>query len=151
MVQDVEAGSITPLEAVDKTYQPTIVQGEGYLEFTIAARFEMYGRSQMALDIEGKAIRTFKRSNYNPVLVNALVKSYRWNRQLDSGQVTITDLAKQERRDRTYISRMVNLMILAPDIISSILTGTQPATMQLQHLTATLPIEWHKQKQLLKF
>ena len=107
MVQDVEAGSITPLEAVDKTYQPTIVQGEGYLEFTIAARFEMYGRSQMALDIEGKAIRTFKRSNYNPVLVNALVKSYRWNRQLDSGQVTITDLAKQERRDRTYISRMV--------------------------------------------
>jgi len=26
-----------------------------------------YGRSQLALDAEGKAIRTFKRSNYNLV------------------------------------------------------------------------------------
>lgn len=124
---------------------------EGHLEITIAARFELYGRHQIALDAEGRAIRTFKRSNYNPVLVNALVKSYRWNRQLDGGQITISALAKQERRDRTYISRVVNLMMLAPDIISSILTGTQPATMQLQHLTANLPIEWHKQKHALKF
>ncbi len=150
-VQDVEAGSITPLESVDKSYQPTIVQGEGYLEITIAARFEVYGRSQMALDAEGKPIRAFKKSNYNPVLVNALVKSYRWNRQLDDGQITISDLAKQEGRDRTYIARIVNLMMLAPDIISSILTGTQPATMHLQDLTTNLPIEWHRQKQLLKF
>lgn len=127
------------------------MQGEDYLEIAIAARFELYGRSQIALDAEGKAIRTFKRSNYNPVLVNALVKSYRWNRQLDSGQITISDLAKQEGRDRTYVSRVVNLMMLAPDIISSILTGTQPVTMQLQYLTANLPIEWHKQKQVLKF
>lgn len=147
----VEAGSIDHRERPDDSYRPTIVQGAGYIEITIAARFELYGRSQIALDAEGKAIRTFKRSNYNPVLVNALVKSYRWNRQLESGQITITDLAKQERRDRTYIARVVNLMMLAPDIISSILIGTQPATMQLQHLTANLPIEWHRQKQILKF
>ncbi len=148
---DVEAGSITPLEPVEKSYQPSIVQGEGYLEITIAARFEVYGRSQIALDAEGKPIRAFKKSNYNPVLVNALVKSYRWNRQLDSGEINITDLAKQEGRDRTYISRVVNLMMLAPDIISSILTGTQPATMHLRDLTANLPIEWHRQKQALRF
>ncbi len=150
-LKDIEAGSITPLELVDKTYQPTVVQGEGYLEITIAARFELYGRSQIALDAEGKPIRAFKKSNYNPVLVNALVKSYRWNRQLDDGQITISDLAEQEGRARTYVSRIVNLMLLAPDIIASILTGTQPATMQLQHLTANLPIEWHRQKQVLKF
>jgi hypothetical protein len=122
-----------------------------YIEITIAARFELYGRSQIALDADGRPIRAFKKSNYNPVLVNALVKSYRWNRQLAHGQITISDLAEQEGRARTYVSRIVNLMLLAPDIIASILTGTQPATMQLQHLTANLPIEWHKQKQVLKF
>lgn len=150
-LKDVEAGSITPLGSIDKSYQPIIVQGEGYLEITIAARFEVYGRSQMALDAEGKPIRAFKKSNYNQVLVNALVKSYRWSRQLDSGELTINELAKQEGKNRTYISRIANLMMLAPDIISSILTGTQPATMQLQHLTANLPIEWHRQKEVLKF
>lgn len=148
---EVDTGSVTPLEPVEKSYQPTILQAEEYLEITIPARFELYGRSQLALDAEGKPIRAFKKSNYNPVLVNALVKSYRWNRQLDSGQITISELAKQERRDRTYISRVVNLMLLAPDIISSILTGTQPVTMHLQDLTANLPIEWHRQKQVLKF
>lgn len=151
VLNEVEAGTISHAEQPDNSYRPIVMQGEGYLEITIAARFELYGRSQIALDAEGKAIRTFKRSNYNPVLVNALVKSYRWNRQLDGGDLTISDLAKRERASRTYVSRIVNLMMLAPDIISSILTGTQPATMQLQHLTANLPIEWHKQKQVLKF
>lgn len=105
----------------------------------------------MALDAEGKPIRAFKKSNYNPVLVNALVKSYRWNRQLEDGAITITDLAVQEGCARTYVGRIVNLMMLAPDIISSILTGTQPATMHLRDLVTNLPIEWHRQKQLLKF
>ncbi|MFZ4761805.1 MAG: hypothetical protein ACOYK8_03200 [Alphaproteobacteria bacterium] len=105
----------------------------------------------MALDAEGKPIRAFKKSNYNPVLVNALVRSYRWNRQLDDGQITISDLAKQEGHARTYIGRIVNLMMLPRDIISSILTGTQPATTHLKDLVMNLPIEWHRQKQILKF
>ncbi len=151
VLSEMESKDISHTEHPDISYLPILVQGDDYLEITIPARVALCGRRQLVLDAEGKAIRTFKRSNYNPVLVNALVKSYRWNRQLDSGQITITELAKQERRDRTYISRIINLMMLAPDIISSILTGTQPATMQLQHLTANLPIEWHKQKQALKF
>lgn len=151
VLNELGAGHMKPAEQSDMSYRPTVVQGEGYLEITIAARFELYGRSQMALDVEGRAIRTFKRSNYNPVLVSALVKSYRWNRQLDSGQITISDIAKREGLARTYVSRIVNLMMLAPEIISSILTGTQPTTIHLQNLTANLPIEWHRQKQVLKF
>lgn len=144
-------GHVVPLEPRDSSYRPTVTSGEGYLEITIAARFEVYGRTQIAVDADGKAIRTFKRSNYNPVLVNALVKSYRWNRLLDSGEITISELAKREGLARTYVSRIVNLMMLAPEIISSILTGAQPATMHLQDLTANLPVEWHRQKQVLKF
>lgn len=135
----------------DAGFIPHIAILENSIEITVRAKFQTYGRSQMALDEEGKPVRVFNKSSYNHTLVNALVKSYRWNRQLDSGQVTITKLAKQEGRDRTYISRIVNLMMLAPDIISSILTGTQPATMHLKDLTANLPIEWHRQKQALKF
>lgn len=141
-------GAVEKREAM---YQPNVFVGEGHLEITIPARFEIYGRSQLAVDVDGKVIRALKRSNYNPVLVSALVKSYRWNKQLDGGEVTITELAKQEGMGRTYISRIVNLMFLAPEIISSILTGTQPETMHLQDLIANLPVEWHRQKELLKF
>lgn len=151
VLDGIDVGDAPQMDQRETGYRPSVVQGDGYLEIIIPARFEVYGRTQLALDADGRPIRAFKKSNYNPVLVSALVKSYRWNRQLESGQVTITDLAKQERRDRTYVSRVVNLMYLAPEIISSILTGTQPATMHLQDLTANLPIEWHRQKQLLKF
>lgn len=41
-----------------------------------------------------------------------------------------------DTHNRTYISRILNLMMLAPDVIASILEGTQPLTMQLQDLTA---------------
>ena len=150
-LHDVEESSGSQIAHAEDGYLPTVTHGEGYLEITIAARFEVYGRSQIALDVEGKAIRTFKRSNYNPVLVNALVKSYRWNRHLDSGDLTISDLAKREGQSRTYVSRIVNLMMLSPDIISSILTGTQPLTLHLKDLTGNLPVEWHRQRQVLKF
>lgn len=92
---------------------------------------------------------TFKRSNYNQVLVNALVRSYQWNQLLESGKVSITDLAKREGRNRTHISRIVNLMYLAPEIIASILTGRQPETLHLKDLTKSLPIKWEDQRFLL--
>ncbi len=69
----------------------------------------------------------------------------------EAQHLTITELAKREGMGRTYISRVANLMYLAPEIISCILTGTQPTTMHLQDLIANLPVEWHRQKQLLKF
>lgn len=51
----IEAGSILPLGAIDKSYQPGVVQGEGYIEITIAARFEVYRTS----DLEGHLLIDF--------------------------------------------------------------------------------------------
>ncbi len=83
--------------------------------------------------------------------MNALVKSWRWNRLLETGEVTITELAQQVGMSRTYVSRIVNLMFLTPEILSGILTGSQPATLHLQDLIANLPVEWPSQKQVLCF
>ena len=135
----------------EEGYRPLVVQEERHLEITIPARFEVYGRSQIAVDGAGLPIRAFKRSNYNQVLVNALVRSYQWNQLLESGKTSVTELAKREGRSRTYISRILNLRYLAPEIIESILTGTQPETLHLKGLTQILPIEWHCQKRLLNF
>lgn len=103
------------------------------------------------MDGAGQPMRAFKRSNYNQVFVNALVRSYQWNQLLESGKTSVTELAKREGRSRTYISRIVNLRYLEPEIIESILTGTQPETLHLKGLTQILPIEWHCQKRVLNF
>lgn len=132
-------------------FKPQVVQGEAWVDIIIPAIFDTQGRSTVTVDAQGQPVKPVVKPNINPVLVNALVRSYRWNRQLESGAaLTIGTLAKREGRNRTYISRILNLMMLAPDVIASILEGTQPPTMQLQDLTASLPIEWHKQKHVLK-
>lgn len=123
-----------------------------HIDITISARFEVHGCTQHAVDEHNRPIRTAtKKAKHNPVLVNALLKSYRWNQQLERGETTITELAKQEGVGRTYISRLVGLMLLSPDIIASIIEGTQPATLHLNDLTENLPLEWHEQRRLLKF
>jgi hypothetical protein len=132
-------------------FKPQVVQGEAWVDIIIPAIFDTQGRSTVTVDAQGRPVKPVMKPNIKPVLVNALVKAYRWNQQLESGAaLTIGTLAKREGRNRTYISRILNLMMLAPDVITSILEGTQPPTMQLQDLTASLPIEWHKQKQVLK-
>ena len=140
------------IEALDLNIKPDVQIEVQHMEIMIPARFAVHGCTQHAVDEQNRPIRTAtKKAKHNPVLINALAKSCRWNQQLARGEATISELAKQERVSRTYISRMVGLMLLSPDIIASIMEGTQPATLHLNDLTANLPIEWHRQKQVLKF
>jgi site-specific DNA recombinase len=127
-------------------FLPWIEVGGQHLDITVAASFKTYGRTQLAVDAQGKPVQACSKTHINPTLVNALVKSYRWDRMLQQEQITLTELAKQEGIGRTYIARIVNLMFLAPDIITAILTGTQPPNLQLQDLVEEIPIEWELQR-----
>lgn len=130
---------------------PNVAIRDNHLELTIAAHFETYGRNQIAVNAQGKPVHIIKRTNHNQTLVNALVKSYRWNRMLDRGKTSITELAAEAGLGRTYVSRIVSLTLLAPDIVTAIMSGTQPATLQLQDLMENLPIEWDQQRETLSF
>ena len=63
---------------------------------------------------------------------------------LDEGvHATLEDLAKSEgRRDATYVSRVLRLTLLAPDIVEAILDGRQPAELQLDDLLEGFPVDW---------
>ena len=78
----------------------------------------------------------------------ALARGHRWLRQIESGKVTnISEIAKQEKVDRSYISRMVNLTTLAPDIVTAILDETLPDNISLFDLAVDTPLSWEAQRQ----
>ena len=56
------------------------------------------------------------------------------------------DIAKREGIDDSYVSRMVNLTTLAPDIIAAILDETLPAEVTLFALAAGTPLLWEEQR-----
>ena len=79
-------------------------------------------------------------------LVRALVRAHRWRRLLESGTyATISDLAKAEKVNDSYVCRMLRLNLLAPGIVEAILDGRQPKGLQLKDLLRNLPTEWTEQ------
>ena len=61
----------------------------------------------------------------------------------------IAAIAKAEGVDRSYISRMVNLTTLAPEIHPAILDETLPDTVSLFDLASDTPLSWEGQRELI--
>lgn len=74
----------------------------------------------------------------NPYLVNAIVKSFYYHRQIQNGK-TIEDLQIEERlKGSKYIRNIMNLKYISPDLTEQILNGTQPEELSLQRLIVSL-------------
>lgn len=80
-------------------------------------------------------------------LVKAVARAVRWRRMLESGQfATIKDLAAAEKINSSYVSRVLRLTLLAPDIVEAILDGRQPEGMTLPGLMEPFPVSWEDQR-----
>lgn len=79
-------------------------------------------------------------------LVKALARAFRWRRMMEAGQYgTINELAATEKINSSYVSRLLRLTLLAPNIVEAILDGRQPEGMTLPGLMEPFPVEWEQQ------
>lgn len=62
---------------------------------------------------------------------------------------TLVDLARAKRLAPSYVSGILRLTVLQPDIVEAILDGRQPAALQLNHLLKGFPLEWEGQRRSL--
>lgn len=82
-------------------------------------------------------------------LVRLVAKAHRWLKLLESGQFkTIKALAEKENVDNSYLSKVLRLTLLAPDIVRAILDGRQPAVMTWRELRKPFPLLWTEQRKL---
>ena len=80
-------------------------------------------------------------------LVKAVVRAHRWRHMLESGEYSSSaELAKAEKVNDSYLSRILRLTLIAPDIIEAILSGRQPRALQLDDLLKPLPAAWERQR-----
>ncbi len=82
-------------------------------------------------------------------MVKALARAFRWQRFLENGQyATIEEIAKAEKINTSYISRILRLTLLSPEIVEMILDGRQPTSMTLKSLQKSFPGDWEAQRQM---
>ena len=80
-------------------------------------------------------------------LIKALARAFRWKRMLDSGDfATIAELAEREGIAPSYMTRVLRLTLLAPDIVEAILNGKQGPEVTLARVLEAFPHSWSEQK-----
>ena len=79
-------------------------------------------------------------------LVKALARAFRWIRMLESGEfVTIAELAEREGIAPSYMTRVLRLTLLAPDIVEAILDRRQGPELTLAQALEPFPLAWQQQ------
>ena len=66
---------------------------------------------------------------------------------LETGRYgTIDELAAAEKINSSYVSRLLRLTLLAPDIVEAILDGRQAEGVTLPGPMEPFPVEWEEQR-----
>ena len=87
-------------------------------------------------------------SSADTTLVKALARAFRWRRLMEAGRfATIDELAASEKINSSYVSRLLRLTLLSPNIVEAILDGRQPEGMTLPGLMDGFSVDWSTQRE----
>jgi hypothetical protein len=108
------------------------------------------GARKVVVSPDGSVLPTAPRhvaTNADPSLLKALGRAFRWKRLLDDGiYASVSDIARAEKLDRTYVGDVVRLTLLSPVTVEAIVEGRQGEGVTLPSLLTAWPIEWINQQ-----
>jgi hypothetical protein len=96
-----------------------------------------------------------KAQKADPALLKAIARAHRWFDDLVTGRVaSMAEIGTREGLPKNYVSWLIRLAFLAPDIVEAIIQGNHPPELTAQTLITRridLPLEWQAQKTALEF
>lgn len=127
-----------------------VIASNDSMNVTIPIRIIRRGRRKAVTLPDGTAVQPRAWDNTPTQIQLALTRGHRWLAILESGKArNLTEVAEMEGMDRAYVSRMVNLTTLAPDIVAAILDESLPDHVTLFDLASGTPLLWDEQRALL--
>ena len=116
------------------------------LTVNIAITFQQQGGRKQIVAPPGEDIWSQQKSKPDNTMIKALARAHRWKKLLESdAYATVDDLAKAEKINASYISRVLRLTLLAPAIVEAILDGSQSADLKLDDILKPFPVYWVEQ------
>ena len=141
-----QAGSLEPCLADPA---PASHPGE-ILKLKVKARLQRIGR-EMKLIVHNAD----DRAAADPGLLRIVARAHDFQERLiQDPDLTVPAIASQERLTIGYLSRLLRLPSLAPDIVTAIINGKHPSELsakRLMRLALKLPTDWAGQRKLLGF
>jgi DNA invertase Pin-like site-specific DNA recombinase len=103
----------------------------GPLEVTINARL---ARSGLAVKLIGSNGRAAASAEPASKLIALIIRARTWWAELANGETDLSTLARCEQIGTSYISRVLRLNFLSPEIVEAILSGKQPVHLDAARL-----------------
>lgn len=111
--------------------------------FTIRKR----GGRKLVITPDGVAAAPAPRARFDSALLKALARGFRWRKLLETGDfATIEEVAASENINPSYVSRVLRMTLLAPEIVEAILAGRQPEGLTMARAMQPFPVEWRRQQ-----
>jgi hypothetical protein len=116
----------------------------------IPMRFQRRGGRKRIVAPDGNELAPARSSQPDGALVKALARAWRWQRMLDEGVYTsVSEIGDTENISKSYVSRILRLALLAPDIVQWILAGRTDHALMLEKLERPLPASWTEQRAVI--
>jgi len=107
--------------------------------------FTKRGGRKLIITPDGASTVLSSRPRIDNALIKALGRAYRWRKLLETGSfATVDELAAAEKINPSYVSRVLRLTLLAPEMVEAILDGRQPAELTLTVLMRPFSVEWNR-------
>ena len=114
--------------------------------------FRKRGGRKLVISPDGVATVAATRPRVDNTMIKALARAFRWRKLLETGAfATVEEIAAAEKINPSYVSRVLRLTLLAPDIVEAILDGRQPADMTLAVLMKPFAVVWLEQQIAIRF
>ena len=116
----------------------------------IPMRFQHRGGRKRIVAPDGTAIVPTSKPQPDGTVVKALARAWRWQRMLGEGvYASVSDIGDAENISKSYVSRILRLALLAPDIVEMIIEGRSDQVLMLEQLERPLPASWEEQRESL--
>ena len=116
----------------------------------VPMKFQVRGGRKLVVTPDGSPSWAKPRKRIDSAMVKALARAFRWQKLLDdSTYTTIEDIANSEKINPSYVSRVLRLTLLSPEIVEMILDGRQSLSLTMKELLIGFPLEWGLQKSKL--
>ena len=116
----------------------------------IPMRFQRRGGRKRIVAPDGSEIVPSSKPQPDGTLIKALARAWRWQKLLDDGVYSsVTEISEAEAINKSYVSRILRLALLAPDVIDALLEGRADQPPTLERLERPLPASWKEQRNYL--
>jgi site-specific DNA recombinase len=143
-IQVSKTGLMKHVLGADASAMETSDTADDIFTLEVGATLKRHGgevRFQFAPDTQGA------KPHPVPSLIHALARSHDWVARIMRGElVNQRTIAKETGFDERYVSRIMPLAFLSPNLTEAILDGTTTSYASIGDWVADIPVDWEKQR-----